>query len=137
MITLEAKNAIIDNSQPTAIVGVRIILPFKAESRGQIVDYIQTKYFDELGADGYFRLMPQSNVKQASLEYLQGVVGDINLEEAWGVENLSKVSYVDILLGNTNMERSALDELEAIQSELSEFVKNKDALGWSQFNLGR
>jgi hypothetical protein len=135
MTTINTKKAIIDNNPPTAIVGIRVILPFTADSKEQIIHYFQTKYFDEIGSDGYFRLIPQSNVKPASLEYLQGDIGDIELDDAWGVERLSKVSYVDILLGNTAMERGALEELEAIQSELNELVAQNYALGWSQFNI--
>jgi len=119
------------------IIGVRVILPFAAKSTKEITDYIEENYIEGVDAYGHFRLFSQKGQNKPNLNHLMELsdICDEDLDNAWGTDNLSKTTYVDMLVGDASMDRTPDLELATYEDQLNKFVEKESALGWSQFSI--
>ncbi|MFK5892906.1 MAG: hypothetical protein QM504_06770 [Pseudomonadota bacterium] len=101
------------------LIGIRLTLPKRFQSTGDVAAYIQEYYFDTLVSGGFFRLLPEEHKSLASIEYL-----DLTVDIAPSIFEKSVKS-----------EGGVEKELDCTADELDAFVSAKYAMNWQQFSL--
>lgn len=119
------------------LVGITLFIPGQFNSRAA-VEFIQDNHYDDLGASGYFRLMPVSHIEHASWEYVDkyDTLQSLNIPEEVLAQYDAKtgLTSVSLLLGQCDLGDDATEELEAIAAELALFHSSYD-VRWEQFPL--
>lgn len=142
MSRLSANKAIISTENGNKILlGIRFTLPKTNISKENTanykgaVKYIQDNYFNKMGHNGFFRLLPESHKSLACYEYLDlnTFVNQSVIDKS--VEIKDDLCSVDILLGQYDYEDGIQKELVSTCSELNAFVTNNFATKWHQFSL--
>jgi len=117
------------------LIGLTLEVPNSIQSTDTAVSYIQQNYFDNLGSNGFFRLLPQTHKYLASTEYLKlTTFVDPAIINA-SLQISSEYSSIDILLAQYGFLDEVELELKHVSAELNAFVAADFANSWKQFNL--